>query len=136
NYFWEKIKKLREYTDKSAKKFSKDHEGSTGWEYSVTMAYVDGSFYYSGIKNSKNYTQVRAQHSLSIKPEIDNKNEIVRDNIILDDNKVGILIYKGANEIEARNEAVRNRERKYGFVCNFHSHPQNQVKGLDKNIYT
>lgn len=136
NIFWEKIEQLRKYTDSTAERFSKEHQDSTGWEYEMMMVYVDNKFYYSAVSTSREYTQVSSKHSIKIDPDFDSKNLVLVDKIMIDDKQVGNITYRGKDEIDKREAKVKNGNYDMGFVCHFHSHPQVQVNGLDKRIYT
>lgn len=136
NIFWEKIEQLRKYTDSTAERFSKEHQGSTGWEYEMMMVFVDDKFYYSAISTSRDYTQVTSKHSIQIEPDFDSKNLVLVDKVLVDGKQVGSLTYKGNTEIENREQKVKSGNYNMGFVCHFHSHPQVQVNGLNKRIYT
>ena len=97
NIFWEKIATLRKYTDSGADNFSEKHHGSTGWEYEIMMAYIDGKFFYSSPTTSKDYTQVQSKHSLRFEMEHDprSKTPSVKDHIFIDDKKVGSTSKRG-----------------------------------------
>lgn len=136
NIFWEKIEQLRKYTDSSAERFSKEHQGSTGWEYEMMMVFVDDKFYYSSISTSRDYTQVSSKHSIKIDPDFNSKDLILVDKILVDEKQVGSMTYRGRDEIAKREQKVKDGNYNMGFVCHFHSHPQVQVSGLDKRIYT
>lgn len=136
NIFWEKIEQLRKYTDSTAERFSKEHQGSTGWEYEMMMVYVDDKFYYSSASTSRDYTKVSSKHSIQIEPDFHSKDMVLVDKILVDDKQVGALTYRGKSEIEKRESKVKNGNYNMGFVSHFHSHPQVQVSGLDKRIYT
>ncbi|MCA9379123.1 hypothetical protein KC640_01720, partial [Candidatus Dojkabacteria bacterium] len=138
NIFWEKIATLRKYTDSGADNFSEKHHGSTGWEYEIMMAYIDGKFFYSSPTTSKDYTQVQSKHSLRFEMEHDprSKTPSVKDHIFIDDKKVGSLVAHGPEQIQARNRKMQEKTFQAGFVCHFHSHPQIQLQGSKRRIYT
>src|SRR5690606_38321288 len=71
NRFWHAVKQLRKFTDVSAEKFSKEHEGSTGWEYASMVAFVNNHFYYSNPTTSQGYQQVTSTHTLEVKTTLD-----------------------------------------------------------------
>lgn len=141
NIFWEKIKELRKYTDSTADKFSKEHVGSTGWEYEMMMAEFDGKFFYSAPSTSRDYTQVTSKHSLGVKPALDNATMTLTEEVTIDDKVVSKTKITGRDKVEKRikevwsGEASTHKTRPQ-FVCHFHSHPQVQVSGSEKRIYT
>lgn len=136
NIFWEQIKKLREYTDSGADRFSEKHQGSTGWEYEMMMVYVDGKFYYSQITTSKDYNQVSSQHQIQMQGNFDEKTKVLTDTVSIDDKEVGKILYRSEKEITDRNNKIKENKFTLGFACHFHSHPQVQLAGRDKRIYT
>lgn len=138
NIFWEKITTLRKYTDSGAKNFSESYQGSTGWEYEMMMAYVDGKLFYSIPTTSKDYNQVQSRHSLRFEMEHDFKSQTpsVKDHIFIDDKEVGSLTAYGQEQINERNKKMREKTFQAGFVCHFHSHPQIQLQGSERRIYT
>lgn len=138
NIFWEKIATLRKYTDSGADNFSEKHQGSTGWEYEMMMVYIDGKFFYSTPTTSKDYNQVQSKHDIRFELEHDFKSKTpsVKDHIFVDDKKVGSLIAYGQEQIQARNKKMQEKTFQAGFVCHFHSHPQIQLQGTERRIYT
>ncbi len=131
--FWDRIEKLRRFTDSGSQNFSDQHEGSTGWEYEMMLAFVNGKFFYSSPTTIRNYTQVSSRHSLKINSKMDN--QTIVDEVILDDKVVGSLRYFTENEKKKRSDAISNQEYQVGFVCHFHTHPKMRQSGEERDFY-
>jgi hypothetical protein len=136
NRFWDKVKKLREYTDSGSDKFSDEHRGSTGWEYELMMIFVNGQFYYSTPSTTRNYTEVSSSHRLHIDVSQDPKSGVILDRIYLGEKQVGTLRYQKEEERQKRKHAIQDGKYLTGFFAHFHSHPQVQVPEVGKRIYT
>lgn len=137
NTFWKKIRNLRKYTDVDSFKFSEEYQGSTGWEYGFHTIYIDGSFHYSPIETSKEYERIGSRSlALEIDTQVNQQKRIVEDIVRLNGNVIKTIKYKGEKQIEHRNERMKSGKFKMGFLCHVHSHPQIQIRGLAKRIYT
>lgn len=120
---WEYIKELREF--------------STRWEYAFTIGSVAGELLYSKIESSRDHESVRIKnHKIEVKPEYDSDSNTLIDHILIDEKNVAKMKYKGDEEIKKRNELIRSNKFSIGFVAQIHSHPEIQIPGVDKKIYT
>lgn len=131
--FWERIYKLRNHTDSGSQSFSESYEGSTGWEYEMMLAFVNGKFFYSQPTTIRNYTQVSSRHSLTINTKMQNKTIV--DEVVLDEKVVGSLRYYLEEDVRARSKAIEANSYLAGFVCHFHTHPQMKRKDETQSYY-
>lgn len=133
---------LRKYTDSAADKFSKEHQGSTGWEYEMMMAWFDGYFYYSTPQTTKEYTQVTSHHTLKVHPKVDQKTRVLSEEVLIDEKSVGTKKYSDRLIVDKRIQKFWSNQRDPNdvlqprFVCHFHSHPQNQIPGQERRVYS
>ena len=138
NIFWDNIKSLRSYTDASLSSFQKDkdYNGSTGWEYSIMLAYFNEKFYYSKFQNSKSYEHVSSRHTFEVDSEFNFESQECLDKVRLDDKVVDEVSWPNTEALKKRNSLIQKGLYKPVFVANFHSHPLIQYPKANKNIYT
>ncbi len=137
NVFWQKIHQLRDFTDKGSEKFSEEHQGSTGWEYEMQTIYIDGELYYTTPTSSLDYEKVSSKSRiLNVETKLDSRTETLKDEFKLDGKTIITKSYVGRENIKRRNDRIDDNKYLYGFLCHFHSHPLNQISGIDHKIYT
>lgn len=131
--FWDKLKELREFTDKGSTEFSPEYNGSTGWEYGLGMVLFWDNLHFSEVFTSKNYTAVSSRISVTIKT-IQNETNLI-DELSINDRKVDS---KNFEKVEFANRADLIANNKYplqiaGIV---HTHPKIKSSAINKIYYS
>jgi hypothetical protein len=136
NLFWEQITNLRKFTDSETDKFSQDYQGSTGWEYLTQIIQIDNQVFYSPVSSSRSYTSVNSAN-LAIKiTTTQPAPDAVSDTFMLNQTKLATFTYTGKAEVQRRNRIIETGEFVYGFIAGIHSHPKQQIAGIDKYLYS
>lgn len=131
--FWDKIKDLRNFTDKGSTDFSSEYNGSTGWEYGAGLVLFWDNLLFSDIFTSRNYTEVSSKISVSVKTT---QNELMlADEIFINSKKVDSKSFN-KEELPNRSSLIANNTYPLQIAGTIHTHPKIKSTAANKTYYS